>query len=70
MNCCCEDKKNVKLVFRREQLLYDIGNYAFVEGDLLGDDAEHIAHQVKDIVEDGNVDRVTRVLNLAHTECV
>lgn len=71
MNCCCEtDKKNVKLVFRREQLLYDISNYAFVEGDLLGDDAEHIAHQLKDIAEEGNVDRVTRVLNLAHTECV
>lgn len=59
----------MRLVFWREQLLYDIGNYAFVEGDLLGDDAEHVAHQVKDIVESGNVDRVTRVLNLAHREC-
>lgn len=57
------------MVFHREQLLYDIGNYAFVEGDLLGEDAEHVAHQVKDIVESGNVDRVTRVLNLAHREC-
>ena len=64
---CCE--KTVTLLFRREQLLYDIGNYAFVEGDLLGEEAEHVAHQVKDIVESGNVDRVTRVLNLAHHEC-
>lgn len=62
--------KTVTLVFRREQLLYDISNYAFVEGDIMGEDAEHARHQVKDIAEEGNVDRVNRVLNLAHDECV
>lgn len=69
VNCRCCKTKEVRLVFHRAQLLYDIGNYAFVEGDLLGDESEHVAHQVKDIVESGNVDRVTRVLNLAHREC-
>ena len=48
--------KTVTLVFRREQLLYDISNYAFVEGDIMGEDAEHARHQVKDIAEEGNVD--------------
>ncbi len=62
--------KTVKLAFRRDQLLYDISNYAFVEGDVMGEDAEHARHQVRDIAEEGNVDRVTRVLNLAHDECV
>lgn len=33
-------------------------------------DDEHKRHQVFDIVEAGNVDRVTRVLNTSHTECV
>ena len=30
---------------------------------------EHDRHQVQDIGEDGNIDRVTRVLDLAHAEC-
>ena len=63
-------KKTVTLAFRRDQLLYDIRNYAFVEGEIMGEDAQHAQHQVQDIAEEGNVDRVTRMLNLAHDECV
>ena len=33
-------------------------------------DDEHARHQVSDIAQKGNIDRVTRVLNLAHAECV
>ena len=33
-------------------------------------DDEHARHQVFDIAAKGNIDRVTRVLNLAHAECV
>ena len=33
-------------------------------------DNEHAKHQVFDIAQDGNVDRVTRMLNLAYSECV
>lgn len=35
MGCCKNARqpiRTVSLVFKREQLLYDIGNYAFVEG--------------------------------------
>lgn len=63
-------KKTVTLAFRRDQLLYDIRNYAFVEGEIMGEDAQHAQHQVQDIAEEGNVDRVTRMLNLVHDECV
>lgn len=62
--------KAAVLVFKRDQLLYDISNYAFVEGEIMGEEAEHARHQVKDIAEEGNVDRVNRVLSLAHDECV
>lgn len=73
--CCCnskdnETKKTVRLSFLREQLLYDVSNYAFVAGDILDEDAEHVRHQVEDIIQPGNVDRVTRMLDLAHAECV
>lgn len=74
LNCCCtaEGAKRVKatLTFKRKELLYDAANYSYVEADLLGDDDEHRKHQLSDIVQDGNADRVTRVLNMAHAECV
>lgn len=63
-------RRKVRLEFKRCELLYDVGNYAFVEGDLMKVESEHDRHQTIDVVEDGNVDRVTRVLNLAHAECV
>lgn len=58
------------LVYIREELLYDIENYAFVTADLLQVTDEHLKHQVFDVSQDGNEDLVTRVLNLAHAECV
>ena len=62
--------KTVKLMFKREQILYDCKNYAYVEGDTMKAQDEHDRHQVIDIGEDGNIDRVTRVLDLAFADCV
>lgn len=57
------------LVFERDQLLYDIRNYCYVEGHVLPATAEvHQRHTVQDVGEDGNVDRVTRVLDLGIAE--
>ena len=67
MPCCRKKKvrtKTVSLVFKRSELLYDCANLGYVHGDTMHTDDEHDRHQVMDIVEDGNVDRVTRVLNL------
>lgn len=69
---CCKKKdvwtKTVTLVFKRSELLYDCANLGFVHGDTMRTEDEHDRHQVMDIVEDGNVDRVTRVLNLTMAE--
>lgn len=62
--------KKVTLTFKREEILYDCKNYAYVEGDTMKTEDEHDRHQVMDIGEDGNVDRVTRVLDLAFAHCV
>lgn len=59
----------VTLKFKREELLYDIKNIAYVEGDVMITDDEKDRHQVMDIGEDGNIDRVTRVMDLAVTHC-
>ena len=69
-NIAEKSNKLVTLTFKRAELLYDASNYSFVEADIMPQDEEHTKHQVFDIAQDGNVDRVTRVLNLAHSECV
>lgn len=58
------------LVFLREELLLDIENYTFVTGDIMPVEDEHLKHQVFDVAQDGNEELATRVLNLAHAECV
>lgn len=65
-----QQPKAVTLTFKRKELIYDAENYSFVEGDIMKTDDEHARHQVLDIAAKGNIDRVTRMLNLAHAECV
>ena len=65
-----EAKHIIELHFLRRELLDDIKQFAFVEADLMSDDGIHAKHQTFDIVEDGNIERVTRVLSLAFSECV
>jgi hypothetical protein len=65
-----EKKKRVTLTFKREEILYDCRNYAYIEGDTMKTADEHDRHQVMDVGEDGNIDRVTRVLDLAFADCV
>lgn len=63
-------RKTVRMVFRRDELLYDIKNYCYVEGEVAQEDGTCSRHQTQDIGEAGNIDRVTKVLDLAHAECV
>lgn len=57
------------LGFKRDQLLYDIKNYAYIEGSVMDTESNHNRHMVQDVGEEGNVDRVTRVLNLTVAKC-
>lgn len=57
------------LTFLRSELLYDARNIAYVEGDVMPTDDEHDRHQVMDLGEDGNIDRVTRIIDLAIAHC-
>lgn len=61
--------KLATLTFYRSELLYDVKNIAWVEGDVITTDDEHDRHEIMDIGEDGNVDRVTRVMDLALAHC-
>ena len=62
--------KTVKLLFKRSELLYDIKNYAYVEGDVMGEEKQHAQHVLVEIGEEGNVDRVSRILAVVHTAVI
>lgn len=77
MDGCCNSRcgetvetRVVRLKFLRGELLYDTQNYAYVESDVMGDERQHAQHQLADIVEKGNVDRVSRILSVVHTEVI
>lgn len=64
--------KTVVLQFLRAELLNDLDQYGFVEGDVQRADADHLKHgkhQTQDITQDGNIDLVTRWLDLALARC-
>ena len=65
-----DEKRVVRLKFLRNQLLYDIKNYAFVEADVMGEEKQHAQHVLADIGEDGNVDRVTRILAVVYSDVI
>ena len=51
MYCCHRNtlpNKTVTLTFNRRELLYDIGNYSWVEGDVMKVEDEHERHPVID----------------------
>lgn len=52
---------------RKKALLYDISNLAYVIADT-GDYDRHTLHRVRDICEDGNIHRVSRVLGLSYSQ--
>lgn len=51
----------------KKALLYDISNMAYLIADT-GDHSNHSLHRVRDICQDGNIDRVARVLGLAYSQ--
>ena len=69
--------KTVVLTFLRNELLNDLDGYGFVEGDVQAasggrkelEHLDHGRHQTQDITQDGNIDLVTRWLNLKLAWC-
>lgn len=51
---------------KKSALIYDISNLAYAIADT-GEHDRHTLHRVRDICEDGNIDRVSRVLGVAYS---
>lgn len=56
------------LEFKRPELVYDIKNLGYIIHDSLTKEQPSIGKNIVDIMEDGNADRIQRLLDLAYTE--
>ncbi len=66
-----QDTKKVAILhFVTKELLDDINELSYVEGDIMEGDDNHAKHQVFDVCEDGNINRVTRMIKLNFSKCV
>lgn len=69
--CQSQRRWPVTIDLKRDELLYDIKNMSYVEGEMMPEQNQgHERHMVQDIAEVGNIDRVSRILELAHAECI
>lgn len=72
--CCVVDgskgMRDVTISLKWSELKYDIENGGYVEGELVDNEAEHVKHLIQDMFQEGNMDRVARILNLGYAECV
>lgn len=64
------EQLQVSLLFKRDELLHDISNNSWVQSEVSASDNINAKQELKDIVQDENLDRVLRVLRLAHQECI
>ena len=65
-----DGKTRAILTFKRSQLMYDIENCAYIEGCVVeGEIGDHRRHMIQDVGNEGNADRVTRVLDLGVAKC-
>lgn len=61
-------RKQVEIILYRNSLLYDISNIAYIVADSAPDLDEKTRSVITDICEEGNVDRVTRIMNRAYND--
>lgn len=59
-----------EITLYRQELIYDIENQAYILGDLLPEEQQHTRHIIQDICQGGNLDRTTRIIDLAVFECI
>lgn len=60
----------VDILIRRAELIYDIANDAYIVSHVLPEEAECVRHMIADIADEGNIDRVDRIIQLALDYCV
>lgn len=62
--------REISISFLRSSILFDIANGSWIEGEALQTDDERLRRVIQDVCDDGNISRVTKILNLAYFEAV
>lgn len=70
MTAADKDKRDVTLLFKRDELLHDMSNNSWLLSEVSASDNTNAKQELADIVQDDNIDRVVRILSLAHQECM
>lgn len=60
--------RQVDITLYRNSLLYDISNIAYIVGDSIPDLDDKVRSAITDICEEGNIDRITRIMNRAYND--
>jgi len=60
---------NLLVRLKREELIYDISNVAFITGDMMLSDVK-LQSIVQDVANEGNVDKISRSLTRIHNELI
>lgn len=61
-------RKLVEITLYRNSLIYDISNAAYIIADSTPELDDKVRSAITDICESGNVDRVTRIMNMGYNE--
>lgn len=64
------DKSPVEISFLRSEILYSISNLSWLEGDVLQTEDEHWKNIIQDVCDEGNMNRIAQILDLAYFEVV
>lgn len=67
-----DDSNKVRacLEFYASELIDDINNYAWIEGEVLGEENQHAQHVLVEVGEEGNIERIFRILSLVNAEAI
>lgn len=61
-------RKLVEITLYRNSLIYDISNAAYIVADSTPELDDKVRSAITDICESGNVDRITRIMNMGYNE--
>lgn len=70
MKTCCKGYR-VMIELQKQELVYDIKNtaYAFADSQIKQDTDPHTLHNIFDVAEEGNRDKLARILDSAVEDC-
>lgn len=68
-DCCHRKGQRVMMELMKSELVYDVANTTYTFADALSVDDAHEKHNIIDVAQDGNRDKLARILDEAVEDC-